>query len=193
MAADAVGLARALGHSRAHYIGHSNGGNVALLVLMEHAETVAACVLQAANAYVGPDWAEREPPYFDPDRIIERNPERAAELRTLHDEANGPDYWRRLLPITLKELLAGPNYSPADLGRVRRPVLIIQGADDSVNVPGRHAQFIAENIPGAKLWMPEGVGHTVHQVLPDEWLARVSDFVRGAEARDRAGQSAAPQ
>jgi pimeloyl-ACP methyl ester carboxylesterase len=192
MAADAVGLTRKLGHPRAHYIGHSNGGNVVLLILMEHAEAVASCVLQAANAYVSADWAEREPPFFDPDRILQRDPARAAELKALHGEANGSDYWRRLLPLTLKELLAGPNYSPADLREVRRPVLVIQGADDGVNAPGRHAQYMAENIPGAVMWMPEGVGHTVHQERPEEWLARVSDFIRRSEATDLAGRNAGP-
>jgi pimeloyl-ACP methyl ester carboxylesterase len=187
MAADAVELARKLGHSCAHYVGHSNGGNVALLVLIEHTEAVASCVLQAANGYVSPDWAEREPPYFDPDLVLDRDPERAAELERFHGQANGAGYWRTLLPLTLNELLAGPNYSPADLRRVRRPVLVIQGAEDGVNVPGRHAQYLAENIPGAELWMPAGVGHTVHQVLPEEWLARVSEFVWRNEAIDLAG------
>ena len=59
---------------------------------------------------------------------------------------------------------------------MRRPVLVIQGANDRVNAPGRHAQFIAENIPGAELWLPEGVAHNVHRERPDEWLTRVLDF-----------------
>ena len=187
MAADAVGLAQKLGHPRAHFVGHSNGGNVALLVLMEHSEFVASCVLQAANAYVSDDWALREPPYFDPERLLDRAPARVAELQALHDEANGPGYWRLLLALTLDELLAGPNYTPAELEQVRCPVLVIQGAQDGVNVPGRHAQYLAEAIPGARLWLPEEVGHTVHQERPEEWLTRVSDFVRSYEATGRAG------
>ena len=193
MAADCAALVRGLGFPRAHFIGHSNGGNVALLVLMEHSDAVAACVLQAANAYVSPDWAEREPPYFDPERISRESPERAAELRVLHEPGNGPDGWRRLMPLTLRELLAGPNYTPAELGRVRRPVLVIQGAEDTVNAAGRHAQYIADNIPGAQLWLPAGVGHSVHKELPDEWLARASEFVLRSEATGRAGRSAERQ
>ncbi|MEP7357934.1 MAG: alpha/beta hydrolase [Anaerolineales bacterium] len=184
MAADTVGLARKLGHPRAHFVGHSNGGNVALLVLMEHAEAVATCVLQAANAYVSADWQEREPPYFDPDRIRQNDPARAAELQALHEEGNGPDYWRDLMPLTLKELLAGPNYTPAELGAVRRPVLVIQGAEDGVNVVGRHAQYLAENIPGAELWLAEGVGHSVHRERPEEWLERVTEFIRKNDETD---------
>jgi pimeloyl-ACP methyl ester carboxylesterase len=193
MAADAVALARQLGHPRAHVIGHSNGGNVALLILMDHAEAVASCVVQAANAYVSADLVEREPPLFDPDGLLQRAPGRAEELQALHGEANGPNYWRRLLQLTLSEILAGPNYSAADLSKIRRPVLVIQGADDTVNAPGRHAQFMAENIPGAELWLPAGVGHTVHQELPDEWLRLVAKFIRQSEATGLAGRSAGPR
>jgi 3-oxoadipate enol-lactonase len=193
MAADAAALARQLGHPRAHYIGHSNGGNVALLILTDHAGAVATCVLQAANAYVSADLVEREPPLFDPDRLMRRAPDRAEALQALHGETNGPNYWRQLLQLTLSEILAGPNYSAADLSKLRRPVLIIQGAVDGVNAPGRHAQFMAENIPGAELWLPAGVGHTVHHELPDEWLARVADFIRRNELTGRACQSAGQQ
>jgi pimeloyl-ACP methyl ester carboxylesterase len=68
---------------------------------------------------------------------------------------------------------------------VRKPVLVIQGADDGVNAPGRHAQYIAENIPGARLWLPEGVKHNVHKERPEEWLRLVVDFL---DTHDDGGQ-----
>jgi pimeloyl-ACP methyl ester carboxylesterase len=43
---------------------------------------------------------------------------------------------------------------------------------------GRHAQYLAENIPGAELWLPEGVRHNVHMERPDEWLERVVGFLK---------------
>src|SRR5690606_22842780 len=49
---------------------------------------------------------------------------------------------------------------------------------DPVNAPAHHAEFIAQHIPQAELWLPEGVEHTVHAELPDEWLERVQDFWR---------------
>src|SRR3990172_5413727 len=51
VAFDMAALLHALGCDRAHVVGHSNGGNVALRVLMEQPEFVQTCVLQAANAY----------------------------------------------------------------------------------------------------------------------------------------------
>jgi 3-oxoadipate enol-lactonase len=79
--------------------------------------------------------------------------------------------------MTMKEIISEPNYSPADLQRVNRPTLVIMGTEDKVNAPDCHAQYIAENIPGAELWIPEGIGHTVHKEVPDLWLEKVLDFL----------------
>ena len=58
-----------LGYQRAHVIGHSNGGNVALVTLLEHPDVIQTCIPQAANAYVTPYLIDREPAVFDPDRV----------------------------------------------------------------------------------------------------------------------------
>ena len=186
LADDTAALIRALGYERAHLIGHSNGGNVALVTLLEHPAVVQTCIVQAANAYVTPYLIEHEPAVFDPDRVAREAPEWIAEMIALHGATHGPDYWRDLLQLTLREIITAPNYTPADLAQVRRPVLAIQGADDKVNAPDQHAQFIARHIPQAELWTPEHVAHSVHHEAPLEWLKHVLDFLerRGDETSD---------
>jgi pimeloyl-ACP methyl ester carboxylesterase len=179
MANDAATFIRALGYARAHVIGHSNGGNVALVTLMEHPDVIQTCIPQAANAYVTPYLAEREPIYFDPARIEREDPDWMNEMIRLHEEVNGAGYWRRLCLLSMKETMSEPNYSPADLAKVRRPVLVIMGADDGSNARDRHAQFIAENIPDAQMWIPEATGHSVHVERPQEWVERVLGFLEG--------------
>jgi pimeloyl-ACP methyl ester carboxylesterase len=186
MADDTAALVRALGYERAHIIGHSNGGNVALVTLVEHPEIVQSAVLQAANAYVSPDLVEKEPAVFDPQRVEREAPEWAAEMIRLHGPTHGREYWRTLLQLTLHAIISEPNYSPADLAAVQRPALVVQGELDRVNAPAQHAQFIAGHIPEAELWIPSGVGHTVHDERLFEWLQRVIDFLerRGDDAND---------
>jgi pimeloyl-ACP methyl ester carboxylesterase len=76
----------------------------------------------------------------------------------------------------MKEIISEPNYSPAELARVEKPTLVIMGADDTVNAPDEHAQYMANNIPGAELWIPEKTGHNVHWERREEWIAKVLDF-----------------
>lgn len=177
MANDMAALIRALGYKRAHIIGHSNGGNVALVTLMEHPEVTQTCIPQAANAYVSQDLIDKEPRIFEPDRVARESPQWRDEMIELHGPTHGPDYWRDLLRLTLHAIITEPNYTPADLARAQRPTLVIQGENDTVNAPSGHAQFIARHIPDAELWIPPGVGHNVHLDLPDEWVARVLDFL----------------
>jgi pimeloyl-ACP methyl ester carboxylesterase len=187
MADDNAALVHALGYERAHIIGHSNGGNVALVTLVEHPEITQSAVVQAANAYVSQDLIEKEPPLFDPDRVARDAPQWMAEMIALHGPpVHEPDYWRDLLQLTLKELISEPNYTPEDLKKVRRPTLVIQGEKDGVNAPARHAQFIAANIPYSELWIPAGIAHSVHLIILFKWIEQVEDFLdrRGDEAND---------
>lgn len=178
MAADSAALVRALGFERAHVIGHSNGGNTALVYLMEHPDTTQTAILQAANAHVTPEMVEREQRVFTPEWVEANDPEWMQEMIALHGPTHGAEYWRDLMRLTLKEILAGPNYTPENLAQASRPVLVIQGAEDPVNAPGCHGEYIAENIPGAELWAPIGVKHNVHKERRQEWLARVLDFLK---------------
>lgn len=177
MAEDVVAFIRFMGYEKAHIVGHSNGGNVALVTLMEHPDVVKTCILQAANAHVTPYLIEREPVYFDADRIEREEPHWMNEMIALHEATNGKNYWRTLVQLTMKETMSEPNYSPEELGRVTRPVLSIMGAEDKSNAADGHAQFIANHIPNAELWVPEKTGHNVHQERPEEWIAKVLDFL----------------
>lgn len=177
MAEDVVTFVHTMGYERAHIIGHSNGGNVALVTLMEHPEVVQTCIPQAANAYVTRYLIEREPHVFDPERVARESPKWRDEMIALHSEVNGKDYWREMLWLTMKEIISEPNYAPFELARVEKPTLVIMGADDTVNAPDEQAQYIANNIPEAELWIPEGTGHNVHLQRHAEWLAKVLDFL----------------
>jgi len=178
LADDVAAFVRAMGYEKAHIIGHSNGGNVALVIAVEHPEVTQTCVPQAANAYVTRYLIEREPKVFDPERVERERPEWRDEMIALHGEVNGREYWKDLLWLTMKEIISEPNYSPTDLARGDVPMLVIMGAEDTVNAPDEHAQYIAKHVPNAELWVPDGTGHIVHLERRDEWLVKVLEFLR---------------
>jgi len=182
---DAAELIRALGFERAHIIGHSNGGNIVLVMLLEHPDVVQTCIPQAGNAWVSPDLIIKEPPLFDPDFIERERPLWMEEMVMLHAPL-GKNYWRTLVKLTVDEIIREPNYTPADLAKVTRPTLVIQGETDRVNAENRHGQFIAWHIPAAELWIPKGIGHNVHDDILDEWMKRVTDFLarRGTDVSE---------
>ena len=177
LAADTAAFIRALGYERAHLIGHSNGGNVVLVTLVQHPEVIQTCIPMAANAWVSPDLPEKEPGLFDPERVATDDPAWMHEMIALHDPYFGQGYWRKLLKLTVDELISEPNYTPQDLARVHRPVLVIQGERDRVNAAYRHAQYIAQHIPFAEQWIPPAIGHSVHDEILFSWVEKVLDFL----------------
>jgi 3-oxoadipate enol-lactonase len=178
LADDVAGFIKKMGYEQANIIGHSNGGNVALVTLVDHPGVTKTAVLQAANAYVTPYLVEREPIVLAPDYYARNNPDEVQMMIEAHGPTHGSDYWRELLNLTMKEIISEPNYTHEILSEVDRPTFVIMGAEDRVNAPDRHAQFIADNIPGAELWIPERTGHNVHMERPEEWIARVLDFLQ---------------
>ena len=178
LADDVAVFVRFMGYEKAHIIGHSNGGNVALVTVMEHPEVVHTCIPQAANAYITRYLIEREPVYFSAERIEREAPDWMNEMIALHGATNGRDYWRDLVWLTMKETISEPNYSPSELSRVQRPVLVIMGAKDTANAPDEHAQYIANHIPDAELWIPDNTGHNVHLERREEWIEKVLDFLK---------------
>jgi len=52
----------------------------------------------------------------------------------------------------------GPGWGTFDVGRIRCPVEVIHGSDDSL-VPVAHARHTAEIVPNARLTVVDGLGH----------------------------------
>lgn len=173
LANDTAEFLRALNLAPAFVIGHSNGGNVALVLTMEHPDAVKKAVVMAGNAYVSADLLRYATGKWS-DRISISWGKQLAEL---HDALRYDGYWRALMDRTGYEIARAPNYTREDLERIQTPMLIIQGEHDDVNAPAHHAEFMAENIPHAQLWLAPNTGHSVHEEHPQEWVERVTQFL----------------
>ncbi len=67
---------------------------------------------------------------------------------------------------------SGTDRSTADLAAVTAPTLVLHGTDDPM-FPPAHAEATAAAIPGARLVLVEGMGHT----LPAALDARLADEI----------------
>jgi pimeloyl-ACP methyl ester carboxylesterase len=177
MARGLAELLNGIGASPAVVAGHSNGGNVALHMAKEQTRHVRAAVLLAANGYIDAHLPARVPRGMNPDRVARESPDWRDEMIRYHDVHQGDGFWRDLLLATITETISTPNWTRGDLADLRVPCLCIQGENDAVNAPGRHAQVLSEWLPVSELWVPEGIGHSVHHELPDEFERRVNAFV----------------
>jgi pimeloyl-ACP methyl ester carboxylesterase len=173
LANDVADFLRALKIAPAFVAGHSNGGNIAIVLTVEHPEVIKKSVIMAGNAYVSADllryaasrWSERVSISW------------GKQLAERHETLRYEGYWRELLDRTGYEIARAPNYAREDLHQVRTPVFIIQGENDDVNAPAHHAEFMAHNFRNSQLWLVPGTGHSVHEEHPDEWVQRVTKFL----------------
>ena len=177
IAADLAALIRALGFEKAHVIGHSNGGNIAIVMMMEHPDAIQTCIPQAGNAWLTETLLERERLVFTPDYIAAHYPEWMKEAVALHEPHHGEGYARLLIDLTREELLREPNYTPEQMAQVNLPVLFIQGENDAVNARSRFAQHMARAVPFAELWIPKNVAHNVHDEVANDWMDTARDFL----------------
>jgi pimeloyl-ACP methyl ester carboxylesterase len=100
-----------------------------------------------------------------------------AELRELH-EAQGyhQAYLATVRSLTRPGPLArGPDLVPA-LAGVGIPVLLVWGAEDPL-FPLEHAQRAHREIPGSRLAVIEGAGHTPQAEKPDEFNRVLESFL----------------
>lgn len=193
MASDAVGLLDTLEIAKAHVFGCSMGGMIAQELALQHPHRVnkliLGCTASGGKRQVQPspqalallasqgDSAEAMkrattqllfPPEFveHNSRFIEENWEQLN-----HHPMSQSAFMSQLLAI---QAWSGSNDKLAD---VEAPTLVLHGTED-ILLPPQNGEFIADQIPGAKLVMFEGCGHAFTAQKPREVLQTVLDFLK---------------
>lgn len=188
-AEDTVGLMKALGIERAHILGWSMGGDVALQLAVAFPERVDKLVV-----YAGDCGGE--------ERVITQ--EVIDEVRKLADPEVPPwDFFGILFPPKWMEentdfiktfpipqeqssyeniRMQGEAYLKWEgcYGRLKdiaRPTLVITGTED-ISTPYGNAIILANAIPASWLMRFEGAGHGLMYQYPDEFSQVVMDFLK---------------
>lgn len=171
MAEDMIALLDVLHLQRVDVMGWSDGANIGLDMAMHHPERVSHLVTFGAN--FRPDglkpedieWNEKATPdSFGPgmrEGWTKLNPQpghyEAAMRKIL-------DLWRTL-----------PQWTPADLGRIRAKVLVCAGEHDLIL--RTHTDALAKAIPGAEEWIVPGASHGAMIERPDLVNPKVLEFL----------------
>jgi pimeloyl-ACP methyl ester carboxylesterase len=187
LTADAVGLLDALGLDRAHFVGRSMGGGIAMLAALDCPDRVASLTLVGASPG-GPDLppmsreflayvSERRPDWSDRAAVIDHF---VGLLRLFSggsghfDEAAMREAIGRDVDRTVNIAASMTNHFAMDtgepfrdrLGEIGAPTLVVHGAIDPV-FPHGHALALAREIPNARLLVLEGTGHELPRAVWD--------------------------
>lgn len=181
-------LAGRLHLDRFSVVGHSTGGLVAQALALDHAAAIGKVVLSCTWAV--PDRRFRElfalrkdvlqqagmTAYRTLGRLLAYPP--AAYEEWCPAEPAGAAVPEQVALIGERiDMLLGYTRE-ADLGSLRKPVLVLGSLDDQI-VPCSHAESLAEKIPGARLVMLSG-GHFPQRTRLDDYMSALDAFLDGA-------------
>jgi len=183
---DLANLMNSRGIRRAHLVGHSDGGTIALLFAVREPHRVQRMVLIAAHIYgepIGRKGLEQTLARYHSDR----------EFRSTLSAIHGPK--AELLVQNWLRLWVGEAPPELDLrarlSKIRAPTLVVQGQEDEFATP-QQAQDIAQGIPDSQLWMVPGGRHEPHQERPAEFNQRMIEFLRSRSRRSTRRAEARP-
>jgi pimeloyl-ACP methyl ester carboxylesterase len=195
-AADVVAVADRLGWARFVLLGHSMGGMVAQVVALAHPERLGALILMdtgpGAPDGVDPALAETgrrivrqggmaalvdaqrsmgaDPLAADPHARVLRERPGYREFCEAKTRRASVDMWLAMTPALLAQ-----DDRLASLTGLAMPVLVVVGEDDTVFIGPSRAMAAA--VPGARLAVLAGGGHSPQFEAPGLWWEAVSGFL----------------
>lgn len=174
LAEDAVCVLDALGVSRVHVVGHSDGGIEALLLARDHPTRIASIVAGGAN--LTPEGVI-EDPAWDTAGSVATNRAWAAFMDapqlpdTIDPTLLPPADDARLAGELLQLMLDEPHIEAASLGSISCPTCVLVGERDCIT--WEETSAIAGAIAGARLVVVPDVGHSLPRLAPDSVALQV--------------------
>ena len=147
---------------KAHLLGFSDGGNIAMIFAIQHPDRVDRLILNGAN--LNADGVKRSVQI-----PIEIGYRIARRFSNRNDSA-------RLNAEMLGLMVNDPNVEPDELKAIRAKTLVIAGTNDMINES--HTRLIAESIPNSQLVFIEG-DHFIANKKPEEFNRAVLAFLNG--------------
>ncbi|RLF16554.1 MAG: alpha/beta hydrolase [Thermoprotei archaeon] len=170
----------ALGVERAVLVGHSMGGAIAMTMAVDHPQRLSGLVLANTGAKLGVLPEILEGLEKDYQRTVAEVIAPLAFSRRTDPklvEASIAEMLKVPLHVALRNFKACNSFDlRSKLGEVRAPTLIIAGDEDRLT-PLKWAEYLRNNIEGARLKVIEGCGHIAMLEKPLEFNRALMDFL----------------
>lgn len=195
-AVDARALLDHLGIERAHIVGHSYGGAIALELALDAPERVASLALLEPAGIAAPSGERFGIEVIQPagERFAGGDRSGAVELflrgvcgpqmREVADRGLPPDAFDLAAAdadtffVTELPALAEWQFGPAEAERIRHPALLVLGADSDAVTPmfGEMNAALAGWLPGAESVDLPGATHALQMMNPEGMAEMLADF-----------------
>lgn len=169
MADEAIAVLEHLG-GPAHVVGHSDGGDVGLMVAMRRPDLVRRLVMIGSNYHHTGLLPGME---FTPDDPPGRYDLFAAMYGELSPD--GPEHFDAFLAKTYAMWASEPTLTTADLATVTVPVLVLAADDEPIELA--HTCSLYESMPDAQLAVVPGTSHALLWERPEEVVRIISTFL----------------
>lgn len=155
---DVKALADELGFKKINILGWSDGGNTGLEFAIKYPKNVNKVITSGANVF----------PNGVGESMVNDMRNDVAKMRAENKSQNA---------IRLQQLMVDePKITKQQLNSIRAKVFVLAGENDLILLP--HTEYIAKEIPNAKMKIYKGASHGVPIERAEELCADVIDFIK---------------
>lgn len=166
---DVLALMDALEIDRAHILGYSDGGEIALLAAVTQPERFLTVSVWGAVGYFGPAMRPVVQRMYPGTWITD-------DEKAMHGISD-PDAFALGWITSVRALIdSGGDLSLSQADQMQAPLLLMLGEQDTLN-PREYGQRLVDRTPKGRLQM-FACGHPVHEQASAAFYAAVGDFLR---------------
>ena len=158
--ADLIAFMDAVGLAKAHLIGYSDGGEIALIAAGKHPARVASCIAIGAIGNFGPELRPVFQRMYPGDWITE-------DEKRIHGFSDAAKFTGEWLRAMTRVIDAGGDVSLSLAPKITCPLIIMLGRADKLN-PWQYGQRFVDEVATGRLALFD-CGHAVHDEAGEDF------------------------